>query len=247
MTTQRLPVLILGATSDIGFALARRFAAAGHAIQLAAREPQRLEAFASDLRVRYRISCSLHAFDAAAYDTHTAFYGSLPQKPGIAMYVIGYMKENEMVAGSWEETSRTITANYSGAVSVINIIAQDFSASGAGTIVGISSVAGNRGRGSNYIYGSAKAGFTAYLSGLRNRLASRGVHVMTVLPGFVHTKMTEHLDLPPLLTAEPAQVAEAVWKGVAQKKNVIYVKWFWRYIMTLIGLVPEGMFKKMKL
>ena len=247
MNTERKPVLILGATSDIGFALARRFAAAGHPVQLAARSPQRLEAFASDLQVRYNTACTLHDFDAADYYAHAGFYSSLPQKPGIVLYVVGYMQENELAAGSWEESSKTIAANYSGAVSILNIVAQDMAANGNGTIVGISSVAGNRGRGSNYIYGSAKAGLTAYLSGLRNRLAPKGVHVLTVLPGFVYTKMTEHLRLPGLLTAQPAQVAEAVYDGVQRRKNVIYVKWFWRYIMGIIGLVPESMFKKMKL
>ncbi|HEY2727571.1 MAG TPA: SDR family NAD(P)-dependent oxidoreductase, partial [Parafilimonas sp.] len=116
-----------------------------------------------------------------------------------------------------------------------------------GTIVGISSVAGERGRQSNYIYGSAKAGFTAYLSGLRNRLYHDNVHVLTVLPGFVNTKMTAELNLSPLLTASPEQVADAVETAIRKKKNVIYVKWFWKWIMKIIKNIPEGMFKKKKL
>jgi short-subunit dehydrogenase len=108
-------------------------------------------------------------------------------------------------------------------------------------------VAGERGRQSNYFYGSAKAGFTAYLSGLRNRLFTEKVHVLTVKPGFVYTKMTENLPLPKLLTAVPEDVAKVVYSGVMKKKNVVYVKWFWRWIMLIIKSIPEFMFKKMKL
>ena len=108
-------------------------------------------------------------------------------------------------------------------------------------------MAGERGRQSNYFYGSAKAGFTAYLSGLRNRLFREGVQVLTVKPGFVYTRMTEAMTLPALVTATPEQVADAIYKGVLKKKNVIYVKWFWRWIMLLIKMIPETVFKKMKL
>jgi short-subunit dehydrogenase len=146
-----------------------------------------------------------------------------------------------------EETLKTIQTNYTGAVSILNIIAQDFAGRKSGAIAGISSVAGERGRQSNYIYGSAKAGFTAYLSGLRNSLYKDNVHVLTVLPGFVYTKMTENLDLPKLLTANPADVASAVYTGIKKKKNVIYVKWFWRWIMYIIKAIPESIFKRKQL
>ena len=108
-------------------------------------------------------------------------------------------------------------------------------------------MAGERGRQSNYLYGSAKAGFTAYLSGLRNRLFREGVHVTTIQPGFVYTRMTENLKLPALLTAKPEDVAATVYSAVKNKKNVVYVKWFWRWIMLIIKSIPEFMFKKLKL
>ena len=114
-------------------------------------------------------------------------------------------------------------------------------------IVGISSVAGDRGRGSNYIYGSAKAGFTAYLAGLRNRLAGEGVHVLTVKPGFVATAMTEGLDLPAPLTAQPEELGAAVLRAVAKKRNVIYTRPVWRLIMGVIRAIPEPIFKKLSL
>jgi short-subunit dehydrogenase len=116
-----------------------------------------------------------------------------------------------------------------------------------GTIVGISSVAGERGRQSNFMYGSAKAGFTAYLSGLRNRMFRENVHVVTVLPGFVYTRMTENLKLPKPLTAEPSEIGEAVYSASINKKDIIYVRWFWRWIMMIIKMVPEFIFKKLKL
>jgi decaprenylphospho-beta-D-erythro-pentofuranosid-2-ulose 2-reductase len=240
-------VLILGATSDIGFAIAKKFASEKYAIQLAGRNINQLKASQSDIEIRYGVSCSIHAFDAANLDTHPCFYNSLSPKPDISVYVIGYMNENEKVIRDSNETIKTITANYTGAVSILNIIAEDYSQKQNGTIVGISSVAGNRGRQSNYIYGSAKAGFTAYLSGLRNKLFHSKVHVLTVVPGFVYTKMTEGLQLPKLLTAKPEEVANAIFNGVRKKKNVVYVKWFWKWIMLIITSIPESIFKKKKL
>jgi decaprenylphospho-beta-D-erythro-pentofuranosid-2-ulose 2-reductase len=240
-------VLVLGATSDIGFAIARRFASEKYGVQLASRNIEQLQSFQSDIEIRYNVPCSVHAFDAAKFETHSQFYESLPVKPDVTVYVIGYMNDNETVIRSWDECFKTINANYTGAVSILNIIAEDYSRKKAGTIVGISSVAGNRGRQSNYIYGSAKAAFTAYLSGLRNRMYHYQVDVVTVIPGFVYSKMTEHLKLPKLLTAKPEEVANAVYNAFKGKKNVVYVKWFWRWIMLIITSVPESMFKKKKL
>ena len=240
-------VLILGATSDIGFAIAKKFAAQKFNVQLAGRNAEQLKPLKSDLEIRYGISCSTHDFDATKFETHSAFYNSLMIKPDVTIYVIGYMNDNEKVISDWNETLKTINANYTGAVSILNIVATDYATKQAGTIVGISSVAGNRGRQSNYIYGSAKAAFTAYLSGLRNKLFHNKVHVITVLPGFVYTKMTEHLKLPKPLTAQPEDVANAIFNGVQKKKNIIYVKWFWKWIMFIITSVPESIFKKKKL
>ena len=240
-------VLILGATSDIGFAIARKFAAEKFDVQLAGRNTEQLKPLQSDIEIRTGARCSIHSFDALDFASHARFYESLPLRPDVVIYVIGYMKENEEVIRDWNQTLQTINTNYTGAVSILNIVAADFETRNSGVIAGISSVAGNRGRQSNYVYGSAKAGFTAYLSGLRNRLYHHKVHVLTVLPGFVYTKLTEHLKLPPLLTARPEQVAEAVYKGVKRRKNIIYVKWFWRWIMLIITSIPESIFKKRKL
>lgn len=230
-------------------AIARKFAAAGYDIQLAARNSGRLEPLRSDLMIRYPVNSTIHEFDAGQPDTHAAFLSSLPVLPDISICVFGYLGDQELAESDWTECHRILQVNYIGAVSILNLIANKYAERGSGTIVGISSVAGERGRQSNYFYGSAKAGFTAYLSGLRNRLYHKGIHVLTVQPGFVHTKMTENMPLPgpAVLVASPEGVADVVYNAVIKKKNVVYVKWFWRWIMLMIRNVPEPMFKKLKL
>jgi short-subunit dehydrogenase len=240
-------ILILGAASDMAIAIAKKYAAEGNAIQLAGRGVQRLQALQSDITIRYNVSCTAHEFDAVNFTSHQAFFDQLPVKPDITICVFGYLGENETARADWKESERIINTNYTGAVSILNVVSNHYAAQKKGTIVGISSVAGERGRQSNYIYGSAKAGFTAYLSGLRNRLFREGVHVASIQPGFVYTRMTENLTLPPLLTAKPEAVADTVYKAAAKKKNNVYVKWFWRWIMLIIKSIPEFMFKKMKL
>jgi decaprenylphospho-beta-D-erythro-pentofuranosid-2-ulose 2-reductase len=240
-------VLILGASSDIAMAIARKFAEHGYDIQLAARNTSQLKHLQSDLSIRYGRSCSLHGFEALKFDTHQQFFDSLQPKPDVSICVFGYLGENEKARMDWEETATTIHTNYTGAVSVLNIISNYYATQRNGVIAGISSVAGERGRQSNYIYGSAKAGFTAYLSGLRNRMVRENVHVVTVLPGFVNTRMTEHMKLPPLLTADPSELGNAVYQAVVNRKNIIYTRWMWRWIMLIIKMIPEFIFKKMKL
>lgn len=240
-------VLILGAASDMAMAIAKKFASKGYDIQLAARNASRLHALVSDLAIRSTITCTLHNFDALDFSSHNNFFSTLPVQPDITICVFGFLGENELARKDWQEAEKIIHSNYTGAVSILNIVSAAYEQKKSGTIVGISSVAGERGRQSNYIYGSAKAGFTAYLSGLRNRMFRKGVHVVSMQPGFVYTRMTENIKLPPMLTATPAQVADSVYSAVAGKKNTVYVKWFWRWIMLIIKLIPEFVFKKLKL
>jgi decaprenylphospho-beta-D-erythro-pentofuranosid-2-ulose 2-reductase len=240
-------VLILGAGSDMAIALARHFGKEKYNVQLAGRNLPALQALQNDLQIRYDIKATAHAFDALDFDSHRAFYDNLDVKPDITICVFGYLGNHLLGQIDWKETSKIIHSNYTGAVSILNIIAEDYAKKRQGTIVGISSVAGERGRQSNYLYGSAKAGFTAYLSGLRNYLFQHDVHVLSVQPGFVYTKMTEDLKLPPLLTATPGLVAESIARAIKNKKNVLYVKWMWRWVMLIIKSIPEPIFKKLKL
>ena len=239
--------LILGAASDMAIAIAEKFASKGYNIQLAARNVTRLGPLQSDLAIKYSSRVSIHEFDALAYDTHKSFFEELEPKPDVTICVFGLLGENEKAVDDWTQASTIIQTNYTGAVSILNIVASYYASRHEGVIAGISSVAGERGRQSNYLYGSAKAGFTAYLSGLRNSLYHKGVHVATIQPGFVYTKMTENIALPKLLTARTEEVAEAVYEAVREKRNVVFVKWFWRYIMMIIKNIPEFIFKKLKL
>jgi len=241
------PVLILGAASDIARATARAFAAQGHAIQLAAREPERLQADKADLETRFGVSVSLHGFDALDIAGHAAWVDGLPELPEVAVCAVGVLGDQARSAEDPEISAAVMRANFEGPATLLGVLANAMEARGSGTLVGISSVAGLRGRASNYVYGAAKAGFTAYLSGLRNRLSSGGVHVVTVLPGFVATAMTEGLDLNPKLTAEPDEVATAIVGAVAKRRNIVYVRPIWRLIMAIICGLPEALFKRTKL
>jgi decaprenylphospho-beta-D-erythro-pentofuranosid-2-ulose 2-reductase len=238
-------ILILGARSDIGKAVAHKFAALGHPIQLAVRNIETLAAEKADMELRHNVPVSLHEFDALATDTHETFVANLPDLPRIAICAVGLMGQQDENETDIEAAVRVMRSNYEGPASILAVLANRFERQGSGTLVGISSVAGERGRATNYVYGSAKAGFTALLSGLRNRLAKQGVHVVTVLPGFVATQMTEGMDLPTHLTAQPSEVAEAIVRAVERKKDVIYVRPIWRFIMIVIRSIPERIFKKM--
>ncbi len=240
-------ILILGASSDIAKAIAKEYAQTGATLLLAGRNQKSLEIDANDLHIRYNIFATAFFFDATDFKSHQQFYETLPQKPNIVICVFGFLGEQKEGEKDFLHAQKIIETNYTGCISILNIVANDFEQQREGTIIGISSVAGERGRQSNYLYGSAKAGFTAYLSGLRNRLFKSNVHVLTVKPGFVYTSMTENLKLPSLLTAKPEEVAKDILKAEQKKKNVIYTKWFWKYIMGIISSIPETIFKKLKL
>lgn len=248
-TTNSKPwLLILGANSDMAIACAKRYAKAGFNLYLASRNLEECEKTATDLRVRHpEIAVSALEFDARNFASHNSFYANLPEKPQGVILAFGMMHEQQTAQQDFELAQDMIEANYTGAVSVLEQVATDFEQRKSGFIVCISSVAGDRGRQSNYIYGSTKAALSAYLAGLRHRLIPSGVSVLTVKPGFVATKMTANLDLPEKLTAQPEQVAEAIFNGVEKKKSTIYVKPIWRLIMLIIVHLPNFIFHKSKL
>ena len=240
-------VLIVGASSDIAKACAREYAKNGYDLYLASRDSKSLEDFKKDIEVRTARVVKLMDLDILDFDSHQEFWDSLEKKPLGVISAVGYLGNQKRAQSDFSEAKRIIDTNYTGLVSLFNIIADDFEARRSGFIVGISSVAGDRGRKSNYIYGSAKAGFSAYLSGLRNRLYSSQVQVVTVKPGFVDTKMTKGMDLPEKLTAKPNEVAKDIFKAQQKGKDIVYTKWIWRYIMMIIKAIPEWQFKKMSI
>lgn len=240
-------LLLLGGRSDIGVACVHEFAANGFDIILAARGPDELEIAVKDIQIRHGVKAYKAEFDASNTAAHAEFYRSLPAKPDVVLYSIGSLGDQKVSEKDWSEAEKVISSNYTGAVSILSITANDLESRNEGTIIGISSVAGERGRQSNYIYGSAKAGFTAFLAGLRHRLAKTKVKVITVKPGFVATKMTAEMDLPKPLTATPERVAKAVFTAYASGKSTIYTLGVWRQIMFVVRSVPEFIFVKSEL
>ncbi len=247
MTALPSPMLILGARSDIARALAHRYAAAGCAVILAARDAPRLEADRADLALRHGGAVSLAEFDVLS-DDPDGFFARLGVVPGTVVMVAGLLGDQAESARSDVAAERVINTNFVGPARFLLAAARVMAArADGGCIIGISSVAGDRGRGSNFVYGSAKAGLTAFLSGLRNSLARSGIHVMTVKPGFVATAMTRGMKLPPAITASADAVAEAVVGAQRKRRDVIYTKPVWRLIMAVIRLVPERIFKRLSL
>ncbi|MDR0549183.1 MAG: SDR family oxidoreductase [Deltaproteobacteria bacterium] len=239
-------LLILGGTSDVARAAALVFGAEGWSIELAGRDKDLTEKVANDLSFRLNKKVIYHTFDILS-DNHEAFWESFTVKPDGVLCAIGAMGDQVQAQTDWPLAEKILRSNFFGFVPLLDLVAQSFETRGSGVIVGISSVAGDRGRASNYFYGAAKAAFTTYLSGLRNRLANRGVKVITVKPGYILTKMTEGFNTPKLLTARPEKVAKDIWRAVAKKRDVIYSKWVWRWIMGIIKSIPEFWFKKLKL
>ena len=241
-------ILILGANSDIAMAVAKKFAEKEHAdFYLASRGQETLFKKARDLAIRYQVHAVPLYFDATDYGSHAEFYAGLDPKPDGAILAFGYLGNQQLAQTDFREASKIIETNYLGAVSILEIVAADFQKRGRGFIAAISSVAGERGRRKNYVYGSAKGALTVYLSGLRNRMFASGVKVITILPGFVKTKMTGGMDMAGILAAEPADVARVVHNAFIRGSEIGYADWYWKYIMTIIKGIPESLFKRLDL
>ena len=242
--------VILGARSAIATALARELAAAGRPLVLAARRADELEPVAADLRLRFGIAVDLLEFDAL--DPVSA--ASVPARVAAAfgpfdlvIQVFGELGRQEQAQQDPGAMRRLIEVNFTGAAVALGQVANYLEARGqAATIVGITSVAGDWGRQSNYVYGAAKGALALYLQGLRQRLNRTHVRVLTVKPGFVDTPMPE--GLPGLfLVASPERVARDILRAVARRRDVLYTPWFWRYIMVCIRWIPERLFKRLRL
>jgi decaprenylphospho-beta-D-erythro-pentofuranosid-2-ulose 2-reductase len=241
-------LLILGANSAVAQELVKIFAQNEHAdIVMGSRTMDLLEKSCTDIKIRYNVEAKYVLFDATDYDSHVSIYEKLDPKPDGIVLAFGYLGDQDLAQQDFREARKIIETNYLGAVSILEIIAADFARRNHGFIIALSSVAGDRGRKSNYLYGSAKGALTIYLSGLRNRLYKNNVRVIAVLPGMIRTKMTDHLDLPDRLLAEPEEIAQDIYQGFKKGKDIIYTKWYWKIIMTIIKLIPEKIFKMMSL
>lgn len=242
-------ILIIGATSAIAQATARLFAEHGDRIFLAGRNPDKLAAMKNDLSIRGAEQIETAIFEATDFDSHPRLIEEAFHLMGgldTVLIAQGTLPDQKKCEASVEETLREISINALSTISFLTLLSNRFEKQGSGLIAVLSSVAGDRGRKSNYIYGSAKATVTTFLQGLRNRLASSGVHVMTIKPGFVDTPMTVGFKKG-LLWATPESVAKSIVKGMEKKRDVLYTPFFWRGIMLLIRSIPEKVFKKMNL
>jgi hypothetical protein len=242
-------VLIIGATSAIAEATARLFAARGDRLCLMARNSERLQTIAKDLQIRGADAVHTLVLDANSFREHpVALAEALEQLGGIDIALIahGTLPDQRACELSFELTLKELTTNAISIISLLTQLANTLEAQGSGSLAVIGSVAGDRGRQSNYVYGSAKAMVATFMQGLRNRLHKRGVQVLTIKPGFVDTPMTATFDKGPLW-AQPQDIAEGIVKAIDKNKNETYLPFFWRYIMLIIKLIPEKIFVRLSL
>ena len=241
-------MIVLGSNSEIAQAFVEKVLEAGEkypVIYLLTSNYETAEKFARHLDVKFFQRTEIIGLDLINEIDYTQLDDIRSQ---LLFCATGYLGENaEEGLYNNKNTERIIDINYAKLIPVLNFFAGKMERQRSGTMIVLSSVAGDRGRQSNFIYGSAKAGLTAYLSGLRNYLFSRKVHVLTVKPGFMDTKMTEGLSLNPALTATPKEAADAIYKAFKKKKNIAYVLPVWSVIMLIINNIPEFIFKKLKL
>ena len=237
------PVLVVGGTSDIGRATAAAFAADGHPIVLAGRSQDALEREAKDIAARFRVPVDVRLLDVRAPEAFGAFLASLDPLPGIVVSAAGLMGGTN--AADVSDARVVVETNFLGPAVLLGTFAEAFRARGSGTLVGISSVAGDRGRAKTMTYGAAKAGFTAFLSALRQQLHGSGVTVLTVRPGFVRTRMTQGLDLPPVLTANPNRVARDIRRAVRRRRSHLVTPPVFIPLMAVIRALPEALFKRL--
>ena len=243
-------ILIIGATSAIAEATARIFAARGEALFLVARNAERLHAIKADLDVRGAVRTATATLDVADVVAQQAIIDQAERELGgldIVLIAHGTLSDQGECEKSVAALRREFEVNALSTMALLTILANTFEARRTGTLAVISSVAGDRGRQSNYVYGAAKAAVTAFLSGLRQRLAKSNVDVLTIKPGFVDTPMTANIANKGALWAKPDAVAAGIVRAIDKRRNVVYLPGFWALIMLVIKHIPEAIFKKLKL
>jgi decaprenylphospho-beta-D-erythro-pentofuranosid-2-ulose 2-reductase len=244
-----MKILAIGATSAIAHETLKHFAARGANLFLVGRTPEKLEAVAGDLRVRGAKTVETYLVDVSDFGKHDAMFAAAVEKLGgldtvlVAHGTLGDQKKSEQHT---DEMLKEFNNNALSVMALLTPVANYLEKQGHGTIAVISSVAGDRGRQSNYIYGAAKGALNVYLQGLRNRLYKSGVKVLTIKPGTVDTPMTAHLKKG-LLFASAESVGKQIYDIILKGKEVSYVPGYWRGIMTVIRTIPEPVFKRLKL
>lgn len=242
-------ILILGATSAIAEATARLWAKEGHRLYLIARNAERLQGMAADLKIRGAESAHIGVLDLNDFELHEAALDEAIRTlegVDIALIAHGTLGDQKSCEKDFILALRELNTNALSAISLLTHLANRLESQSRGCLAVISSVAGDRGRQSNYVYGTAKGALTVFAQGLRQRLHKSGVQVLTVKPGFVDTPMTRKFKKG-ILWAKPERVASSIDAGIRKKRNVIYAPSFWFWVMLIIRSVPETIFKKMNL
>jgi len=244
-----MKLMIVGATSAIAHETAKQFAADGAEMFLVGRNADKLAAVQHDLDVRGAAQVVIYTLDLNALDQHKTMIAAAYEALGgldAVLIAYGTLPDQEQVKNDVDATLQEFNTNAMSVISLLTLLAERFEGQRYGCLAVISSVAGDRGRGSNYVYGAAKGTVSLFASGLRARLSKVGVSVVTIKPGFVDTPMTAHLKKNPLY-AKPATVGRRIYTAMLKGENVVYVPWFWRYIMLIIVHIPERFFKKLSL
>ena len=242
-------VLILGATSSIAIAVMRQLVARNARFMLVARNPHKLTAVAQDLLTRGAPSVDTWVLDLDDTAAHSEMLRTAAERLGqidLALIAHGVLGDQLAAEQDFDTAAAILHTNFVSTVSLVTWLANYFRRQGAGTLAVISSVAGDRGRKSNYVYGASKGALNVFLDGVRNRVDRDGVHILTIKPGFVATPMTAHVPQNALF-ASPEQIAKGIIQAVDRRKDVVYVPWFWAGIMFMIRLVPGRFFKKLNL
>jgi decaprenylphospho-beta-D-erythro-pentofuranosid-2-ulose 2-reductase len=242
-------VLVLGATSSIAIATMRALAAPHRRYMLVGRNSNRLIAVAQDLLARGALSVDTWVMDLDDTTGHVEMLRSSEQRLGridLALIAHGVLGDQEAAEKDFDAAAAILHTNFLSTVSLLTWLGNYFQGQHAGTLAVISSVAGDRGRKSNYVYGASKGALNIFLDGLRNRIDRDGVQVLTIKPGFVSTPMTAHVPHNALF-ASPEQVARGILKAVDGRRDIAYVPWFWAYIMLLVRAIPGSRFKKMNM
>ena len=242
-------ILIIGATSAIAEATSRRFAAAGARFYLVGRNAEKLAATARDLEIRSGQPVLYESLDLDLLDQHPALLERAEQALDgldLALIAHGTLPDQAVCQQSVAATLAAIQTNALSVISLATLLANIFERRGRGVLIAIGSVAGDRGRQSNYVYGAAKGMVSLFLQGLRNRLSGKGVQVITVKPGFVDTPMTAAFENQGLFWVQPDRIAQGIFAAVERGRDEVYLPWFWRWIMLVILHIPEGLFKRLK-